>query len=360
MAAGLTIYNDNNILQIDGSFKNLHLSRKIAISGTGSFSGTFADGELLAAVGGTTSQTINAYCINKPGGFTCVVNSYTSGMAVYVFTTKPTQSSSGVGLQVFDENENIIYDSNDKHPIVKGFGNQDGVPGQATKPAIAVCESRKHEYTQIITDRNYESELQTKDVWIPDEYGMVTVEKTRSRYVDPVYEWTSGYYEYITTPGHYEQQWVSGSYEYNWSTGQYEWTPGGYQSVWVPSTTEAVWHGPERVLVSEGYWTTETYTTTEYGVVTPGHYETQTEWVGYWCTYETLVYTWAEKNFVLKSGNVVTSTVTSGQTRSAGPNLVEKVNAATSELSEFHGSVFREKGVIVDTRSWLVFDVNGL
>ena len=56
MAAGLTVYNNDNKIQIDGAFKNLQLSRKIVLNGTGDTSGTFADGEVLAAVGGTTSQ----------------------------------------------------------------------------------------------------------------------------------------------------------------------------------------------------------------------------------------------------------------------------------------------------------------
>ena len=60
MAAGITVYNDNNKIQIDGAYKNLYLSRKITLSGTGTTSGKFADGELLAAVGGTTNQTIDA------------------------------------------------------------------------------------------------------------------------------------------------------------------------------------------------------------------------------------------------------------------------------------------------------------
>ena len=362
MAAGITIYNDNNILQIDGNFKNLHLSRKIAITKTGSFSGSFADGEVLAAVGGTTSQTINAYCINRPGGWTCVVNGYTSGMAVYVFTTKPTQSVSGVGLQVFDENGNIVYDSNDKHPLVKGFGSREGVPSQATKPAIAVCVSRKHEYTEIITDRNYTSYYESWQEWVPAQYGWVDVEKTRSKYVDPVYGWTTGYYEYVTTPGHYENQWIPGGYEYNWQTNQYEYTSGHYESVWVPSKTEAIWHGPEYVKLSDGYWTTETYTEREYKVVEEAHYATISGWRYYWETYETLVYTWLEENFMLSSGNIVNATVSSGQSRVDGPKLVEKraADVVAGGYEEYHGSYFREKGIIVDTRSWLLLDVNGL
>lgn len=358
MAAGLTVYNNDNILQIDGSFKNLHLSRKIAISGTGDTSGTFADGEVLAAVGGTTSQTINAYCINRPGGWTCKVNSFTSGMAVYVFTTKPTQSTTGVGLQVFDESGNIVYDSNDKHPLVKGFGARNAVPAQATKPALAVCVSRKHEYTEIKTDRTYNGYYESWQEWVQARYDYVNVTKTRSYYVYPVYEYTTGYYEYVTTPGHYENQWVSGGY--NWQTGQYDY--GHYEYVWVPGTTEAIWHNPERVLVSDGYWATETYTEREWKMVEAAHYETAHGWRYYWETYETLVYTWSEENFILSSGNITTATVTSGQSRVAGPDLKEKVSAdmVSNDYSEYHASRFVEKGIIVDTRSWLLLDVNGL
>ena len=151
--AGMTVYNGNNKIQIDGTYKNLYLSRKISLSGAGTTTGTFSGGEVIAAVGGTGSQTIDAYCVNTPTGWTCTVKTFTSGMCVYVFSTVVSKSTHGVGLQVFNGSGDIVYDSNNKHPLVVGFGQSNSTSvATASRPAIAVCAHQR--IATIVVDLN--------------------------------------------------------------------------------------------------------------------------------------------------------------------------------------------------------------
>lgn len=367
MAAGLTVYNNDNKIQIDGAFKNLQLSRKIVLSGTGDTSGTFADGEVLAAVGGTTSQNIDAYCTNTPTGWKCSVKTFVSGMAVYVFTTKATASNHGVGLEVYDDNGVIVYNSNEKHPVVMGFGNFDSTAvGRATKPAIAVCQHRRNTYNQNYVETGFEQQNETRSVWHDAVYGYVDEEYQTFEPVDAVYEWVAGHYENQWVAGHYENQYVPGTYQYNPLTGQYEWTSGGYQNVWVPGGYQQVWVEGQYRLVTPAHTEFVTKTRRVYKLITPGGYEYITELVTYYCEYETLYYKFNDTNFRLSSGNIVSATVAEGTSGHATKKLVSKTTVPSSggvqtgQNEAYWGSSYKYTQIVVDTRSWILFDVNGL
>ena len=364
MAAGLIVYNNDYKIQIDSAFVNLHLSRKITLSGTGVTSGTFAQGEFLAAVGGVASQNVDAICVNSPSGWTCTVRSFTAGMCVYVFSTKPTASAHGVGLQVFDDNGNIVYDSNDKHPVVAGFGNADGAPFKtATKPAMAVCQNRRTVYNQVQYEHIFESEYESRQVYHDAVYGWVDEEYETFEYVDAVYEWVAGHYETQYVAGHYETQYVAPTYQYNWQTGQYELTGGGYQQVWVPGGYEQVWVPAEYVLVTPAHTEFVTKTRSVYKEITPGYWETIWEWVYYWSTYETEYYFYNETNFLLQNGSVVSNTISEGTTGHSERRLYSKESAIYGQQAQnevYWGSYYYPTSVVVDTRSWLLLDVNGL
>ncbi|MBQ9698232.1 MAG: hypothetical protein IJV46_06815 [Acidaminococcaceae bacterium] len=294
MSAGITVYNDKNKIQIDGAYKNLYLSRKVALSDIGTVSGSFADGELLAAVGGTTSQTIDAYCVNTPTGWSCTVNTFKSGMAVYIFSTKLTAAAHGVGLQVFNENGAVVYDSNTKHPNVIGFGQSEATANSAAKPAVAVCAHSRTETTDVYTYTRLEY---------------------RSREVYRAPEW--GYY--TTT----EMQWVP--HTDIWGNTRYQ-----YENVTVQ----------------------------KYGMIDAGGWETVWDWCR--CDYESLTYAWSEKNFKLSGGNIVTDEVSSGSTPSYNDRLTNVWYVTGQPDNKWYGHFLTGAGVIVDSRSWLVLDVNDL
>ncbi len=289
MAAGLTIYNNDNKIQIDGNYKNLYLSRKIALTGTGTKSGKFNDGEYLAAVGGTTSQTIDAYCVNTPTGWTCTVNTFRAGMCVYIFSTKVAKSTHGVGLQVFDANEEIVYDSNNKHPRVVGFGQKDADPSRAVKPALAVASNKKITYTGTGEHDGYEDRLESETIHHPAEYG---------------------YY--------YEQE-LRGVWDEN----------GHYSIEWVEVR--------------------------KYGIVRDSWTEIVSQWVRY---YYIEPYSWKEwnvSNFSLKSGKVQKTVISTGKTE------VTTGQREWSTTWRAHVDIqIVTEGVVVDTRSWLLLDVDGL
>ena len=365
MTAGLTVYNNDNKIQIDGAYKNLNLSKKIAITQVGDMSGTFEDGEILAAVGGTTSQNIDAYCVNTTTGWRCTVKSYTAGMYVYVFTTKVTASTHGAGLQVFDDQGVIVFDSNTKHPLVIGFGNGEiAPPSRASKPALAVCQNRRTTYNQNYVEQNYESRYESRQVQHASVWGWVDEEYDTFEYVDAVYEWVAGHYESQYVAGHYENQYVPGSYQYNWQTGQYEYTSGGYQQVWVPGGYTQVWVEGEYRLVTPAHTEFVTKTRRVYKEIQPAYTETIWEFNIYLCEYETIYYKFYEENFRLSGGSIVTATVSEGDYARSERNLVRTTKMPSSGSvgmdTEYWGSRYKYTSTVVDTRSWILFDVNGL
>lgn len=317
MTAGMTIYNDDNKIQIDGTYKNLQLSRKIPLTGTGVTGGRFTDGECLAAVGGTTSQTIDAYCVNTPTGWTCTVNGFVSGMSVYVFTTKVQQSDHGTGLQVFDDNGAIVYDSNNKHPRVMGFGQQNASIPRATKPALAIADDIKVIYSGIGERQWQENRLVTQIINHPAEYGYYETTELRNVWHDPVFGYTGGGYE-----------WIDGTYQY------------------VPPT-----YG----MISAGYYSLENVTVQKWGIVKDPWTEAKSEWVMY---YYRQPYSWTEwdvSNFSLRGGNIQKTTISTGKSElNSGPAIESTVWTAAMDMR------LTTKGIIVDTRSWLLLDVSDL
>lgn len=365
MAAGLTVYNNDNKIQIDGAFKNLQLSRKIVLNGTGDTSGTFADGEVLAAVGGTTSQNIDAYCTNTPTGWKCSVKTFVSGMAVYVFTTKATASNHGVGLEVYDDNGVIVYNSNEKHPVVMGFGNFDSTAvGRATKPAIAACQHRRNTYNQNYIERGFDTRYESRQVQHDAVWGWVDEQYDTIEYVDAVYRTVAGHYENQWVAGHYESQYVPGTYQYNPLTGQYEWTSGGYQNVWVPGGYQQVWVEAHQELVTPAHTEFVTKTRRVYKEIQAAYTETIWEFNNYYVEYETIYYKYYDENFRLSSGNIVTATVSEGVSGHSQRRLVQSTKMpSTGQVggeTEYWGSRYKYTSIVVDTRSWILFDVNGL
>ncbi len=316
MGAGITIYNTNRKIQIDGAYKNLYLSRKISLSKAGTTKGTFAEGEILAAVGGVNAQKIDAFCENTTTGWTCTVNTYVSGMKVYVFSIKAPGRTHGIGLQVFDSSETLVFDSDNKHPRVIGFGNENYSVTQPELPAVAVAQNMKIIYTGYGEKVEWESVLESNTVFHPAVYGTYTERELRNVYHDPVWGYTGG--------------------GYDWQTGQY-----------VP---------PSYGIVTEGYYSLEWVEVKKYGIIQQSYTEIVSEWVDYWVVTPYNWDQWTIENFRLDNASMKKVTISEGRTELVFGAMSRRDNSPVKPMEQ----KLLTKGIIVDTRSWLLLDVIGL
>lgn len=210
------VYNNNSKLLLNDTYQNLYVSRKIPVSNAGTYSGTFATGEILAAVGGTESKSIDAYCQNLGTGYNCVVKTPVSGMQIYVFTVNRPARNSGLGMQLFNSAGKTIFDSLDPHPKITAFGNNTGVVTVGNKPAIAVAPN--FTYLTNTLSASYDSYRYAISEWIPDQWGYVMV-------YNPPGTIPSIEYKYqIVTPAHWENVWHTKylAYAYLTSTKEYK------------------------------------------------------------------------------------------------------------------------------------------
>lgn len=110
---------DNGNIQINDSFMNLYLSRKIPV-GVETGSGSFQEGEFLAAIGNGTNS-LDGCCSNRPDGYDYKLNSSNTQAYIYIFCNSP-KSLGTCGMQIFNSSGEIIFDSNAKQAIVLGCG----------------------------------------------------------------------------------------------------------------------------------------------------------------------------------------------------------------------------------------------
>lgn len=122
---------DGNI-QINDSFKNLYLSRKIPVS-VGKGSGKFQQGEFLAAIGNGTNS-LDGCCSNRPDGYDYKLNSSNTQAYIYIFCNSP-KSLGTYGMQIFNAAGEIIFDSNAKQAIVLSCG---GIGTSSSKNNLAI------------------------------------------------------------------------------------------------------------------------------------------------------------------------------------------------------------------------------
>lgn len=183
-------------IQINDSFMNLYLSRKIPV-GVGTGSGSFQEGEFLAAIGNGTNS-LNGCCSNKPTGYDYKLNSSNTQAYIYVFSNTP-KSLGNCGLQVFNAAGQIIFDSNAKQAFVLSCG---GVGTSSTGSNLAIAcggftamsnynsTGYSEIYPQAQSDTFYYTKQETKPVietyieyeWQTGSDGMqhlVPVTKTR-------------------------------------------------------------------------------------------------------------------------------------------------------------------------------------
>lgn len=221
--SGIIVYNNSGNLVLNNTYRNFYLSRKISLSGTGVTTGTFQSGEYIAAVGGVNAKTIDAYCENNPTGWTCTVNTFQSGLAVYVMSVNVPETTHGVGLEIFDESGKVIFNSNVEPARVLAFGhNEQGLPMDSKyQYAIAVgspvYEKSAHVWYQ--TDTKYNSTYHpavTGQRWVLPTYKYEWV-------TDPV-TGKQSLQQVVDVPGHYETYTITDAYtEYttSWTTTEF-------------------------------------------------------------------------------------------------------------------------------------------
>lgn len=134
--AGLEVRSGKALI-IDQNYMNLYLSRKIPITGAGETTGTFEEGEILAAVGGVDGEDIDAFCENNGSGYTCYVNGYQAGLQIYVFSMKQPERKKGCGLQVFNSTGQLVYDSGNEYAkvLISEVNSEEQIP-EGKKVAI--------------------------------------------------------------------------------------------------------------------------------------------------------------------------------------------------------------------------------
>lgn len=116
------VNNDKNHLQVDDTYMNLYMTRKIKVT---SQSGTiqFENGEIIGAIG-NGSNTIDGYCSNSSTHCNYYISDINNAY-IYIFATKPI-SSSTIGVQIFNDAGDLIFDSNHKQAKVVGVGTNNG------------------------------------------------------------------------------------------------------------------------------------------------------------------------------------------------------------------------------------------
>ena len=136
--AGIQVYNSNNTLLLNESYINLVLSRKIQISSVGELDIVFTGEECIGAIGGDNG-TIDAYCENSETKCHIIVNSLPSGgLIAYIFSKDSTPTKNGVGLQIYNKNNKLVYDSSRYYgKVIKTLADSNMDVNSTKKVAIA-------------------------------------------------------------------------------------------------------------------------------------------------------------------------------------------------------------------------------
>lgn len=175
------VNNDNNHLQIDDTYMNLYMTRKIKINDS---SGRiqFQNNEMMAAIGNGTNS-INGYCSNSNGYCDYYIEN-PSGVYVYIFSNTP-ESSSSSGVQIFNESGNLIFDSNHKQAKVIAVGTASGT---VIGNNIAIASGGVTINSDLTTETRHDIRIgQIYELTTEDEYGPEEYEDIEEKMVDGVF-----------------------------------------------------------------------------------------------------------------------------------------------------------------------------
>lgn len=131
MAAGLTVYNSDNIVQIDGKHRNLQFKYKVSYtldrSTWGAYSGAFTELIIpysntdIIAFGITNKFRIIGRCVEAPTQIRYAIMGASVGLVYEYFVFGYTQVSSGQHFEVYNEDGNLVYSDNAKFMKVLGY-----------------------------------------------------------------------------------------------------------------------------------------------------------------------------------------------------------------------------------------------
>ena len=175
------VNNDNNHLQIDDTYMNLYMTRKIKINDS---SGRihFQNNEMMAAIGNGTNS-INGYCSNSNDYCDYYIEN-PSGVYVYIFSNTP-ESSSSSGVQIFNESGNLIFDSNHKQAKVIAVGTTSGT---VIGNNIAIASGGITINSDLTTETRHEiRHTQNYELTTENEFGPKEYEHTEYKVVDGVF-----------------------------------------------------------------------------------------------------------------------------------------------------------------------------
>lgn len=171
--AGITVYNDDNKLTVNQTYKNLILKRKIKLAelkevpfeseiDEGTLSLTLNNDEILVAVGGMAQNNnmlilkdyyydekqIRLKGIEYSGDINtddevlsaeAFKNAYPD-VCIYIFGFSANGiAPHGIGLQIFNSNGECVFDNDKKYMSVKYFGNKEYILPTSTK-RYAICQ----------------------------------------------------------------------------------------------------------------------------------------------------------------------------------------------------------------------------
>lgn len=132
MAFGLQVFNDAGGFQIDGVYPQFVLRRKMNVATSYWVNGeTIGYSGVAVAVGSdeiiALSSSVPCGITNRQGSDMRIVSQGNVGTVITVYVFGPiTAASGGMGLQVFNGNGAIVFDSSQKPLVMVGFPTGEG------------------------------------------------------------------------------------------------------------------------------------------------------------------------------------------------------------------------------------------
>lgn len=229
--AGLEVRSGKALI-IDQNYMNLYLSRKIAITEAGTTTGTFEEGEIIAAVGGVDGADIDAFCENNGSGYTCYVKGYQAGLQIYVFSMKQPKRKKGCGLQIFNSTGQLVYDSGNEYAkvLISEANSEEQIPKNKKVAIMLGFPTRKID-TTYDTSTGSHQEMQTV------HHSAVTHTEWQTKYKKDLQLVKVPYQEMVQVP---YQEWdpltktYVTKYRYEFQTKykeEYQWVDVPYQEL---------------------------------------------------------------------------------------------------------------------------------
>ncbi|WP_426318859.1 hypothetical protein [Pseudoduganella sp. R-43] len=166
MIAGFQCVNDAGSFQIDGVYPQFVLKRKLDVATTYWVNGETTGYSMAAVAVGSdeviaiSSSTPCAVTYRQGSNMILVSQGYTGTViTVFVFGSITSASGAGMGLQVFNGNGSIIFDSSLKPLIMIGFPTGEGsFTYNGSRTYAAICVNQYYTVQDIRGGGQYETQ----------------------------------------------------------------------------------------------------------------------------------------------------------------------------------------------------------